>query len=73
MINPYERACYVVSDNILARKGKFNINDIIKDTEEKIKGQFNSREEMIDYIKYKLNSMLEFGLIGATSIYYFSI
>lgn len=71
--NVYDRASYVVSDVILKQVGIFTLKDILDIVSSKIESQFESVKKMTDYVINKLNSMCEFGLIGRTSIYYFSI
>lgn len=69
----YNRASYVVSDTVLKQIGKFTLTDILDIVGDKIRNQFKSDEEMVKYVKNKLNAICEFGLVGRTSIYYFSI
>lgn len=65
-----EELSFVVADVILEQQGKFTIEDILNEVRKRIK---TSIENLKEYIVNKLNSMCEYGLIGRTNIYYFSV
>ena len=65
-----EELSFVVADVILEQQGKFTIEDILNKVRKRIK---TSIENLKEYIVNKLNSMCEYGLIGRTNIYYFSV
>ncbi len=65
-----EKLSFVVADVILEQQGKFTIEDILNEVRKRIK---TSIENLKEYIVNKLNSMCEYGLIGRTNIYYFSV
>lgn len=52
---------------ILKMKGKFTINDVFK------KAKVNKIPVLESLVDAKLDSMNKFGLIGKTSLYYYSI
>lgn len=60
---------YVVSEAALEKKGHFSADDIIQSV--KLMGA-NINADKAFVIK-KLDAMCEFGLIGKTSMYYFSV
>lgn len=64
---------FVVSEIILEQDGRFTIKDIIDKVRDKIESLFSSIDKLKDYVLNKLNSMCEYGLIGKTDAYYFSI
>ena len=65
-----EELSFVVADVILEQQGKFTIEDILNEVRKRIK---TSIENLKEYIVNKLNSMCEYGLIGRTNVYYFSV
>ena len=65
-----EKLSFVVADVILEQQGKFTIEDILNEVRKRIK---TSIENLKEYIVNKLNSMCEYGLIGRTNVYYFSV
>lgn len=65
-----EKLSFVVADVILEQQGKFTVEDILNEVRKRIK---TSIENLKEYIVNKLNSMCEYGLIGRTNIYYFSV
>ena len=65
-----EDLSFVVADVILEQQGKFTIEDILNKVRKRIK---TSIENLKEYIVNKLNSMCEYGLIGRTNVYYFSV
>ena len=65
-----EKLSFVVADVILEQQGKFTIEDILNEVRKRIKTPI---ENLKEYIVNKLNSMCEYGLIGRTNIYYFSV
>lgn len=64
---------FVVSDAILTREGMFTVEDIMNSVKEVLSQFFSSSQEILSYITNKLNSMCDFGLIGRTDFYYFSL
>ena len=68
-----KKPSFVVSDVILNQNGKFTVNDILNKVKYIILDQFKTIDDLINYIIKKLDSMCELGLIGKTSIYYFSV
>ena len=65
-----EKLSFVVADVILEQQGKFTVEDILNKVRKRIKTPI---ENLKEYIVNKLNSMCEYGLIGRTNIYYFSV
>ena len=65
-----EKLSFVVADVILEQQGKFTVEDILNEVRKRIK---TSIENLKEYIVNKLNSMCEYGLIGRTNVYYFSV
>jgi hypothetical protein len=65
-----EKLSFVVADVILEQQGKFTIEDILNEVRKRIKTPI---ENLKEYIVNKLNSMCEYGLIGRTNVYYFSV
>lgn len=65
-----EKLSFVVADVILEQQGKFTIEDILNEVRKRIKTLI---ENLKEYIVNKLNSMCEYGLIGRTNVYYFSV
>ena len=65
-----EKLSFVVADVILEQQVKFTIEDILNEVRKRIK---TSIENLKEYIVNKLNSMCEYGLIGRTNVYYFSV
>lgn len=68
-----QKPSFVVSDAILNQNGKFTMNDILNEVKNVILDQFKTIDGLINYIIKKLDSMCNLGLIGKTSIYYFSV
>lgn len=68
-----KKASFVVSEIILNQEGKFTIKDILDKVKNIIIDQFETIDTLKKYIVEKLNSMCDYGLIGRTDIYYFSI
>ena len=62
-----------VSEAILDQESKFTDKDIFNVVKEQLKVYFKNTDEMKNYIRTKLNSMTELGLVGRTSCYYFPI
>ena len=69
----YEKLSFVVADVILEQQGKFTFEDILNEVRKRIEKNKTSIENLKEYIVNKLNSMSEYGLIGRTNIYYFSV
>lgn len=63
----------IISEIILNRNGKFTLTDIMYESKPIIENEFTTENDLKNYVKYKLNSMCDLGLIGKTSLYYFSI
>lgn len=67
------KASFVVSEAILNQEGKFTVKDILDKVRNIIRDQFDTIDNLTKYIIKKLNSMCDYGLIGRTDVYYFSI
>lgn len=67
------KVSFVVSEIILNQEGKFTIQDILDKVKSKIKDQFETIDNLKRYIIEKLDSMCDYGLVGRTDVYYFSI
>lgn len=59
---------YIVSEAALDRKGHFLADDILED----VKKSASYLNVDRDFVIKKLNAMCEVGMIGSTSMYYFS-
>lgn len=57
---------------VLSRNGKFTLKDIVNEVSGLILQEFNNVEEMEKYIKRKIDTMCELGLLNSTGLYYFS-
>ncbi|VTS73484.1 hypothetical protein [Streptococcus australis] len=68
-----QRPSFVVSEVILNQEGKFTVKDILDKVKTIILDQFDTIDTLKRYIIEKLNSMCDYGLIGRTDVYYFSI
>lgn len=68
-----EKLSFIVADLILDQQGKFTVEDILNKVEKKNEKNKISTENLKEYVVNKLNSMSEYGLIGRTNIYYFSV
>ncbi|MDY3121735.1 hypothetical protein [Suipraeoptans intestinalis] len=68
-----QRPSFVVSEAILNQEGKFTVKDILDKVRNIILDQFDTIDTLKRYIIEKLNSMCDYGLIGRTDVYYFSI
>ena len=68
-----EKLSFIVADLILDQQGKFTVEDILNKVEKKNEKNKISTENLKEYVVNKLNSMCEYGLIGRTNIYYFSV
>lgn len=65
---------YVVSEEVLKQKKHFSVKEILDSVKDRILIYFkNSIEALRQFIIEQLDIMCEFGLIGKTSLYYFSI
>lgn len=67
------RMSQIISEIILNQEGKFLAKDILNKTKFLVGKEFATMEELRLYITRKLDSMCELGLLGKTSLYYFSI
>ena len=63
----------IVVNEVLKMKGKFTKNDILDTVVPKIKKHFSNIEEMEKYTSRKIDTICEYGLLGKTNIYYFSL
>lgn len=68
-----EELSFVVADVILEQQGKFTAEDILNKVGKRMKKNKTSTENLKEYVVNKLNSMCEYGLIGRTNVYYFSV
>lgn len=68
-----KRPSFVVSEAILNQEGKFTVKDILDKVRTIILDQFDTIDTLERYIIKKLNSMCDYGLIGRTNVYYFSV
>lgn len=68
-----QKASFIVSETILNQEGKFTIKDILDKVKSIISDQFRTLDDLKRYIIEKLNSMCDYGLVGKTDVYYFSI
>ena len=66
-------ASYIISDAILNQEGKFLDKDIVNKVKLEVEDQFETEEELIKYVVKKLDTMCEYGLLGRTELYYFSV
>lgn len=69
----YKEPGFVVSEIILEQEDKFTVKDILDKVKDKIQNMFETIDKLKSYIIDKLNSMCEYGLVGKTDLYYFSI
>ena len=68
-----KKVAKIVSEIILNQDGKFLVEDILNKVKPLVCEEFTTIEELELYITQKLDSMCEMGLLGKTSLYYFSI
>lgn len=68
-----KKVAKIVSEIILNQEGKFLLKDILNKVKPLVDKEFTTIEELESYITKKLDSMCEMGLLGKTSLYYFSI
>lgn len=66
-----ENLNFIVSKEILTQKGNFTVNDIFNNVKNKMIESSDSSESLIKYIRDKMNSMCDDGLIARTETYYF--
>lgn len=64
---------YIIAKYVLMQDNKFTFNDVLKNVEDNIKGQFQTRDEMEEYILNILEKLCELDLIKRTSNCYFPI
>jgi len=62
-----------VSGAILEQETKFTEKDIFNSVNRQLSNYFQDTVTMKKYIHDKLNSMVELGLVGRTSCYYFPV
>ena len=58
---------------VLQMRGKFTKNDILDKVVSKIQDYFSNKEEMEKYIDKKIETLVEYYLIGRTNLYFFEI
>lgn len=63
----------IILNEVLKMQGKFTLNDILDTVVPKIKKHFSNIEEMEKYTSRKIDTICEYGLLGKTNIYYFSL
>lgn len=68
-----QKISFIVSEVILNQEGKFTKEDILNEVSDRLTENPSNLKEIDQYIVKKLNTMCDYGLIGKTSIYYFSI
>ncbi len=68
-----QKISFIVSKVILNQEGKFTKEDILNEVSDRLTENPSNLKEIDQYIVKKLNTMCDYGLIGKTSIYYFSI
>ena len=68
-----QKISFIVSEVILNQEGKFTKEDILNEISDRLTENPSNLKEIDQYIVKKLNTMCDYGLIGKTSIYYFSI
>lgn len=74
MVKPTnQKASFIVSETILNQEGKFTMKDILDKVKPIVSNQFETPDKLETYIIKKLNSMCDYGLVGKTSVYYFSL
>lgn len=71
-MNLKEKPGYIITEIILNIQGKFTAEELFLPLKEKMKNMFPSESDMKSYIRKKLETLCEHGLIGKTSFYYFS-
>lgn len=68
-----KKVAKIVSEIILNQGGRFLVKDVLNKAEPLVDEEFTTIEELESYITKKLDSMCEMGILGKTSLYYFSI
>lgn len=64
----------IVVNEVLEMKGKFTKEQIVQRVFPKIEKYFRNKKEDIEkYISRKIDALCEYGLLGKTSVYYFSL
>lgn len=71
-MNLKEKPSFIITEIVINLKGNFTADEIFLSLKEKMKNTFPSECEMKSYIRKKLETLCEHGLIGRTSFYYFS-
>ena len=63
----------IITLEILNIQGKFTKEEIIKKLKKKMITDGMSYNQLETYIEKKIDSLAEYGLIGKTTVYYFSV
>lgn len=63
----------LVTMEIIGLKGKFTVEKVVEKLKEKAKDLFASFTELCEFVAEKMNQMSEYGLIGRTDCYYYSL
>ncbi len=66
-----DSASYIVSNKILDQKNKFTIEDIFNGVRSELSKFISSIEEMIIFIKRKVTTLCEVGLVSDTGLFYY--
>mgnify|MGYP003097709336 CR=1 FL=1 len=72
-MNLKEKPGFIITEIVINLKGNFTADEIFLSLKEKMKNMFPSESDMKSYIRKKLETLCEYGLIGKTSFYYVSI
>lgn len=67
-----EKSGFIITEVVINLKGNFTAEEIFLSLKEKMEHMFHSESDMKSYIRKKLETLCEHGLIGKTSFYYFS-
>lgn len=63
---------YIVSNEVLSKKGRFTFQDILDDVIPSLESLFESIDSLRNYVTNKINEMCDLGLVSRTEVYYFS-
>lgn len=66
-----EYISFVVAKAIFKQEGQFTVNDIFNVVRNALSDAYDSNEDLISYIRKKMDSMCADGLISGTDTYYF--
>lgn len=72
-MNLKKKPGFIITEIVINLKGNFTADEIFLSLKEKMKNMFPSESNMKNYIKEKLETLCEHGLIRKTNFYYFSI